>query len=219
MKMRFFATLAAFMILTLTGCGSSDHNNPPPVFVTDILSDSTFDGDIQLDSFSNLFTVSQGSIATQQRVFAGLDPFIDLEYRAFLHFPLTGVNGVPGDAVIESAFLDVFIDDIVTEFSTDTIPLRIDLVSKPSFLSGSDFDLLELLSISIRPPISLADLDNHVTIDVTPLMKEAQRLGLANFQIRVMEDFGIVTRGLIEINNTTGANRSILAPLLTVTYF
>lgn len=219
MKMKFFASLAAFMILTLTGCGS-DHNDPPSLFVTEILSDSTFDGDIQFDSFLDLLTVSRGSIETEQRLFAGLDPlFTDLEYRAFLHFPLTGVNGVPADAIIESAFLDIFIDDIVTQFSTDTIPLRIDLVSFSPPLIASDFDLLERLSISVSPPISLADLDRHVTIDVTPLMNEAQRLGLADFQIRVMEDFGIVTRGLIEINNTTGANRSNLAPLLIVNYF
>ena len=217
--MKFFAALAAFMILTLTGCGSNN-SNPPPLFVTEILSDSTFDGDIQLDFSLNLFTVAQGSFETQQRVFAGLDPFIDLEYRAFLHFPLTGVNGVPGDAVIKSAFLDIFIDDIITQFSTDTIPLRIDLVILPSpFLVGTDFDFPEQLSISVSPPISLADLDSHVTIDVTPLMSEAQRLGLANFQVRIMEDFGIVTPGLIEINNTTGGNRNLFAPLLTVTYF
>lgn len=215
MKIKFYAALSAFFILTLTGCGSDHNDGPPPLFVTEILSDSTFDGDIQLDAILG-YTVTQGSLATQQRVFAGLDPFIDLEYRAFLHFPLTSV---PGDAIIESAVLDIFIDDIVTEFSTDTIPLRIDLVFKPSFLRVSDFGLLELLSISFSPPISLEDLNRHVKIDVTPLMNEAQRLGLADFQIRIMENSGIVTPGYVEINNTTGINRSILAPLLTVNYF
>ena len=217
MKMKFFATLAAFMLLTLTGCGSSN-SNPSPLFVTEILSDSRVDGDIQLDSISG-FNVAQGSFETRERVFAGLDPLIDLEYRAFLHFPLTGV---PGDAIIESAFLDIFIDDIVARSLTDTIPLRIDLVSFQPPLIETDFDrtvLSPLLSISVSPPISLADLDQHVVIDVTPLMDEAQRLGLADFQIRIMEDFGFVTPGYIEINNTIGANRSILAPLLTVTYF
>ena len=59
----------------------------------------------------------------------------------------------------------------------------------------------------------------HVNVDVTPLMVEAQRLGLSNFQVRIMEDLGPVSPGLIEINDTTGANRATLAPLLSVTYF
>jgi hypothetical protein len=50
-------------------------------------------------------------------------------------------------------------------------------------------------------------------------MAEAQRLGLVNFQVRIMEDLGIVSPGLIEINDTTGVNRGTLAPVLQVTYF
>jgi len=219
MKMRVLVALAAIMILALTGCGGHDHDTTP-VFVTEILSDSTFDGDIQLDFALNLFTVAQGSFETQQRVFAGLDPFNNVEYRAFLHFPLTGVNGVPRDAIIESAFLDIFIDDIITQFLTDTIPLRIDLVFfQPPLLIGSDFDRPALATTTLRPPISRADLGSNVPINVTPLMVEAQRLGLLDFQIRIMEDFGNVIPGLIEINNTTGGNRNLFAPLLTITYF
>lgn len=208
MKMTFFATLAAFMILTLTGCGSD--NNPPPLFVTEILSDARFDGDISLNPISG-FAVTQGNTLS---VFAGLDPFIDLEYRAFLDFPLTGANGVPGDAIIESAFLDIFINSIDIEFANDTIPLRIDLVSfQPPTLIGADFDRPALATITVSPPISSADSGRHVTIDVTALMTQAQRLGHVDFQVRIMEDFAFVTPGVIEINETT------LAPLLTVTYF
>jgi hypothetical protein len=50
-------------------------------------------------------------------------------------------------------------------------------------------------------------------------MAEAQRLGLPDFQIRILEDLGPVSPGLIEINDTTGANRGLLAPLLQVEYF
>jgi hypothetical protein len=46
-------------------------------------------------------------------------------------------------------------------------------------------------------------------------MVEAQRRGLADFQIRILEDDGFVFPGLIEIDDTT-INR---APLLTVSYF
>jgi hypothetical protein len=44
-------------------------------------------------------------------------------------------------------------------------------------------------------------------------MVEAQRQGLANFQIRILEDDGFVYPGLIEINDTNA-----FAPLLEVTY-
>jgi len=210
MKMTFFATLAAFMILTLTGCGSNN-SNPPPVFVTtSIFSDAGFDGDIRLDPISG-FTVTQG---TAPSVLAGLDPLIDVEYRAFLDFPLTGVNGVPGDAIIESAFLDIFINSIDIQFANDTIPLRIDLVSfQPPLLIGSDFDRPALATITVSPPISSADSGRHVTIDVTALMAQAQRSGHLDFQVRIMEDFASVTPGLIEINETT------LPPQLIVNYF
>jgi hypothetical protein len=210
MKMTFFATLAAFLLLTLTGCGSNN-SNPPPVFVTtSIFSDARFDGDISFNPISG-FAVTQGNTLS---VFAGLDPFIDLEYRAFLDFPLTGVNGVPGDAIIESAFLDIFINSIDIQFANDTIPLRIDLVSfQPPLLIGSDFNRPALATITVSPPISSADSGGHVIIDVTALMSQAQRLGHLDFQVRIMEDFEFVTPGVIEINETT------LAPLLTVTYF
>jgi hypothetical protein len=50
-------------------------------------------------------------------------------------------------------------------------------------------------------------------------MVEAQRQKLLDFQLRILEDLGIVTPGLIEINDTTGVNRAALAPVLEVTYF
>jgi hypothetical protein len=50
-------------------------------------------------------------------------------------------------------------------------------------------------------------------------MIQAQRLGLNDFQIRVMEDVGPAIPVLMEIDDSTGPNRSQRAPLLTVTYF
>jgi hypothetical protein len=75
-----------------------------------------------------------------------------------------------------------------------------------------------LVTATITPPISQADFGKHVSLDVTSMMKEAQRLGLANFQVRILEDLGAVSPGLIEITDTTGRNRGDLAPLLQVTY-
>jgi hypothetical protein len=213
MKMKFFAALSAFLILTLTGCGS-DHNDPPPLFVTEILSDATIDGDIQLD-FTGALTIAQGNT---ESVFAGIDPVSGDEYRAFLHFPLASV---PATANIQSAFLEIFINNIVT--STDRIPLRIDLVSfQPPVLIESDFNFQARLTVPpVTFPIFLTDLGEYVRIDVTPLMIAAQRPPqLADFQIRIMMDFETVPPGKIEINDTTNpANRNTYAPLLTVNYF
>jgi hypothetical protein len=50
-------------------------------------------------------------------------------------------------------------------------------------------------------------------------MVQAQRLGLPDFQVRIMEDLGPPIAGLFAIDDSTGANRSARAPLLTVTYF
>jgi hypothetical protein len=218
MKRTFLAILAVFMILLMTGCG--DDGSTTPVFVTDILSDSAFDGDISQNPPS-VFTVTQGMTPTVQSVFAGRDPVTGAESRAFLDIPLAGPGGVPGNAVIASAFLDIFINNI--QPLSGMIPIRIELVSfQPPTLLATDFDRTlqpPLVFTTIKPPISQADVGRHVTVDVTSLMSEAQRLGLANFQIRILEDLGSVSPGLIELNDTTGANRRTLAPLLEVTYF
>lgn len=217
MKKRLLAAMMVLVILMLSGCG--DGGNTPPVFVAQIVSDQAIDGDI-LNS-SGVFTVTQGMTPTVQSVFAGINPVTGAEYRAFLHFPLTG--SIPGNAIIVSAFLDIVIDSILPQPLFGTIPIRVDLVSfQPPILVSTDFDrilLPALASITLTPPISQTDLRNHVSIDVTLLMEEAQRLGLANFQVRIMEDLGIVTPGRIEINDTTGVDRAIFAPLLQVTYF
>lgn len=212
MKRTFLAAALAIIILAVAGCGD---NNPPPTFVSQVLSDPALDGDIARDPVSGAFTVTEGMSPTVQSVFAGFDPATGDEFRAFLDFPLTGAGGVPGNATIVSAVLDIFIDSI--QPVTGTIPVRIDLVSFPSVpptLSGADFNSTFLATLSTS--IFQSDLGNHVLLDVTPLMNEAQLLGLANFQIRILVP---VPPGLIEINDTTGANRADLAPLLQVTYF
>ncbi|MFA7404613.1 MAG: hypothetical protein WC007_11490 [Pelobacteraceae bacterium] len=216
----FFAALSAVMILAVAGCGDGGYHNQPQLIVTTILSDPVFDGDIKKAPATGTFTVTQGNT---QSVFAGIDPSSGAEYRAFLDFQLTGLGGVPGNAIIDSALLDIVINDIIPQPLIGTIPLRIDLVSfQPPDLIGSDFDRTlqpALASTTVNPPISQADFGRHITIDVTPLMMEAQRLGLLDFQIRIMEDLGLVSPGVIEINDTTGTNRNRLAPMLQVSYF
>jgi hypothetical protein len=156
-----------------------------------------------------------------QSVFAGIDPVGGTEFRTFLDFPLTGPGGIPGKASIESASLEFYVDDL--QPISGTLPIRVDLVAfQPPTLIGTDFDRTQqpaLASVIVSPDISRADVSKFVPIDVTPLMREAQRQGLVDFQVRIMEDLGPAIPVMMVIDNTIGANRATYAPLLTVTYF
>jgi hypothetical protein len=225
MKRSILASIMVILSLSLLGCGH-DHGNSRQLFSTSIISDPGFDGDIALDSAGTAFTITQGMTLISppvQSVFAGIDPTSFTEYRTFLDFPLTGTDGVPGDAIIDSANLDIVISSIDPHPLTGNIPIRIDLINIQSATLGeSDYyrdTQPALKTTTIEPPVSDSDFGQHVSVDVTSLMREAQRLGLANFQIRIMEDLGNVSPGIIEINDTTGANRTDLAPLLQVNYF
>ncbi len=217
MKQAIFAAMMVWLVISMAGCGDH-HSSPPPTFVADIFSDPVFDGDIEQTSPTS-FTITQGMSSTVQSVFAGIDPASPTEFRAFLNFPLRGIDGV--NSTIESAFLDIVIDSI--QSTTGTIPIRIELVSfQPPTLLATDFDRTlqpPLAFTTIVPPITHADVGRHVSVDVTSLMVEVQRRGLADFQVRILEDLGPVSPGLIEISDTTGADRGVLAPLLQVTYF
>jgi hypothetical protein len=159
--------------------------------------------------------------STVQSVLAGIDPAGGTEFRAFLDFPLGGTGGVPANALIDSAFLEIFIDDLFP--ITGKLPIRVDLVAfQPPTLVASDFSRTEqpaLASVIVTPDISSADVGTFVPIDVTSLMIEAQRRRLVDFQVRIMEDLGPAISVLMVIDNPTGSDRSSRAPLLTVTYF
>ena len=218
--LRAMLITAACAVLGLAGCGGGGNgNNVAPSYTTQISSDPAFDGDIEQTSASS-FTVTQGMSATVQSVLSGIDPVALTEFRAFLDFPLGGPGGVPSDAIIDSAFLEVFINDIQPTGSS--IPIRVELVSfQPPTLIPSDFDRAvqpPLAFTTIVPPLSPADAGAYVPIDVTSLMVQAQRLGLSNFQVRILEDLGVSVPVLVEINDSTGADRASHAPLLTVTY-
>ncbi len=219
MHLKTLAIAASCVLLALTGCGGGN-DGPPPTFTTQILSDSGYDGDIEQTS-PDTATVTQGMSPTVQNVLAGIDPVAGTEFRAFLDFPLTGSGGVPGDAAIDSAFLEVFVDDL--QPSNAVIPVRVELVTfQPPTLLPTDFDRTlqpPLAFTTISPRLSGADVGTYVPIDVTGLMVEAQRRGLPDFQVRIMLDLGPPVPGLFAIDDSTGANRSARAPLLTVTYF
>ncbi len=225
---RFLAVLTVFLSTALIGCGDNNGSFGQSTITTQILSNPVNDGDIALTT-SNSFTITQGNTQT---VFAGINPATGTEYRAFLDFPLTGADGVPGNAIIVSAFLDIYIDSVLLQTAGDTITIRIDLVDiePPNPLLDSDFyrsgsiSTAPALATTIVPPISLSSLSNsknYVTVDVTDLMVQAQNLLLPDFQVRILEDNSVLGTppGLIEIDDRTGQNRDVYAPLLQVTYF
>ena len=221
MHVRILAIALACGILCLSGCGGGDSNNgASPKVTTQIVSDARFDGDIEQTS-PDSFTVTQGMSSTMQSVLAGIDPVGGTEFRAFLDFPLTGSGGVPANALIDSAFLDLYLDDL--EPTTGRLPIRVDLVAfQPPTLIETDFDRTlqpALASVILSPDISSSDVGTFVPIDVTRLMVEAQRRGLVDFQLRIMEDLGPAIPVLMVIDTSTGASRPSRAPLLTVTYF
>jgi hypothetical protein len=204
-------------LLGLGACGG-DGSGPAPV-VTYIVSDAVYDGDIEQTS-PGAYVVTQGMSSSVQSVFAGIDPASGNEFRAFLDFPLSGADGVPADAIIDSAFLEVLVNDV--EPPGGSVPIRVDLVSfQPPTLFGTDFDRSAqppLASTLVQGDVTKADIGNFVAVDVTPLMIAAQQLGVVDFQVRIMEDLGPAIVTLVEIDDSTGAARSSRAPLLTVTY-
>ncbi len=217
MRKRFLFGLAALLsIMLLYGCGGeSEADDPAPLFTAQIFSSPRADGDIVFTQSSSSFVVS--SALTTGNVFAGVDPVSGDEFRGFLDFPLGGSTGVPADATIQSAILEIRINSVAVPSADATVPMIIDLVYfQPPALVPDDFDR------TVQPPLlSLAsfiffpwDAGEMVAIDVTSLMQEAQRLGLPDLQLRFLLDFDVAS-GLIEIDDDDEAT----APLLTVTYF
>lgn len=215
------ASIGLACVLTyLSGCGGGDGGSagPQPV-VTHILSDPTYDGDIEQTSPSS-FTVTQGMSGNVQTVLAGIDPTAGTEFRAFLDFPLNGPDGVPSNAIIDSAYLEVLVDNLMPP--NGSLPVRVELVSfQPPILTPNQFDLTaqpSLGAVLVSGDVTGADISHYVSVDVTPLMVQAQQLGLVDFQVRVMEDLGPAVDVLMEIDDTTAPDRPQFAPVLTVTY-
>lgn len=198
------------MLLTLS-CNGSD---PQPVIVADIFSDQATDGDIAFDPVLQSFTITNGP----ETLFFGIDDS-DLnlpEYRAFLDFPLDGSTGgavIPINARIVSATLEVFINEV--SFAP-IVPTLLDLVSYPiNGLRVEDFDSFPLEEMSQSLDFFAADLGTIVSIDVTPLMQKAQRLGVPDFQVRFVLDFETDV-GFVGIEDLPFDPST--APLLTVRY-
>jgi hypothetical protein len=206
----FVLVCMAAVILSLCSCGGGGDSRT--VFVAEVLSDQPADGDIAFDPVRQTFTITNGP----NTLFFGIDDgaFNLPEYRAFLDFPLDGSTGgdiVPSDAVIVSATLKVFLNEV--SFAT-VVPTLLDLVTYPvSGLRPQDFNSPQLMTHRFN--FFRSDQGNFVSIDVTPLMREVQRQGLSDFQVRFLLDLA-ASSGLVGIEDLPHV--TITAPLLTVEY-
>ena len=206
--------LLVLAVVSLVGCNIfiDNRDDPTPTFEVQIVSDDTADGDIELTA-SSMYTIS--SALDTGNVLAGIDPESGDEFRGFLDFPLRGSQGVPLDATIESATLEIFISGTSVSSSDRVMPFIIDLVAfQPPVISEDDFNrLLRPTILSMPFDFYPSDAGATVIIDVTSLMDEAQNQGLPDFQLRFLLDFS-ADSGLIEIDD----NDLETAPLLTISY-
>lgn len=206
MKKRFLALMMLLVVLAVAGCGGGGDDRE--LITREIVSDPS--ADITFNSNTQIFTVSQGFAS----VFAGLDPVLPEESRAFLDFPL---SVIPLNAFIQEATLDIVIRSVTVLPPTAGIPIRIELVNFAPPLRGEDHFsrtiLPPLASTTIVPPISSSDVNRSVPVDVTALMREAQARRLTHFQIRILQDFVQAPPGLIEIDDDADP------PLLIVDFF
>lgn len=210
MKKLFLFILLIVLLAALGGCGGDDDSHPR--FVAQILSDQPTDGDIAFDPVNNSFTITQGP----GTLFFGIDDLDQNfpEYRAFLDFPLDGSTGdevVPASAFIVSATLEVYLNEV--SFAS-VVPTLIDLVVYPiSGLEVADFDSPPLLTREVN--FFSSDVESFVSIDITGLMREAQRRGLPDLQLRFILDLA-VNSGFVGIEDLPTV--TLTAPLLKVKY-
>jgi hypothetical protein len=205
----------AVVMLSIAACGEHwcwdwECRN---LFVAQIYSNQLTDGHIAFDPVRQTFTIT----TRPDTLFFGiddLDPNLP-EYRAFLDFPLDGSTGgdiIPLNAVIVSATLELFINEV--SFATE-VPTLLDLVTYPvSGLRSQDFDSSPL--VFRRLNFFGSDQGKPVMIDVTPLMREAQRLGLYDFQVRFLLDLAVSDIGFVGIEDLPRI--TITTPRLTVEF-
>jgi len=199
--------LVGVLALVLAGCGGG--GDGPHTVVIQSVSDQPVDGDIGFTAPAT-FLISQADVP--RTVQYGIDSG-GTEFRAFLDFPLDGSTGggvVPLNAVIVSADIEVYVNNVSLSTS---VPTLLDLV--PFSIGGlisADFNSAPLLT---RTPFDIRTLDinNFVRIDVTSLMIEAQNRGDRSLQLRFLLDLA-ATSGLVQLDDGVLGR----APLLTVEF-
>jgi hypothetical protein len=182
-----------------------------------ILSDLASDGDIAFDPVLSSYFVTKGP----STVLFGIDSFnANLPvYRAFLTFPLDGITGqpeVPGDAVILSADVRVFVN--LLDFAS-AVPTFLDLVTYPPAYGGQNgLGSINPAADFNQPPLEIvpgfdffsSDVGNFVQIEVTSLMQQAQVLQSFDFQLRFSRDMSVAP--LAPPSPGRNAGRTVIAP-------
>ena len=218
-KWLLFLAVAMVVSVAVSGCRVNVHDDydpdpwPVPVYEARIISDQTADGDIGYYP-PDAYVVS--SAAATGSVLVGYDADFGDEYRGFLTFPMRDYNGIPYSAAIESATLEIFINDVSDVSQRSVVPLIIDLISyQPPYLVASDY------SRAVQPPLLSMPIDIYpsdegyfVAFDVTALVVEAQSRSLYDVQFRLLLD-EMAASGIVEIDDDAVAR----APLLSITYY
>lgn len=206
--------MALVLAVALVGCGGG--GEVAATVVAGVYSDPAVDGDVAYDPVDITYTAHHASgTGGTGSVWFGIDngAVHTPEYAGFLDFPLDGSTGgdiVPSNATIVSADIEVFVTDVSY---ARTVPVLLDLVDitgSPSADFNSDYLAYRSLDFFST------DKDNYVRIDVTPLMREAQRLRRPHLQLRFLLDLS-VSSGLVEIDDRGTVNST--RPLLTVEYY
>ena len=214
MKRVFLVGAALFIAMVASGCGGGGGGGGTvvtPIFA-DIPSDLTADAYVAENL--NTFQLS-APVTGSGAIRVGIDPTIALpagtEYRGLISFPLGGPGGVPADATIVSATLDIFVDSVQFQFSLPTA-IRIDMIEAPPPFASTDYD--EVLQPRIGTSIGFNVVGTgRYLVDITPFMEQAQvPPALPSLQLRLMLPLTPGANGLITIND------SAFQPFLTVEY-
>jgi len=202
----FMALMMMLAALALSGCGGGDDRHSQTITI----DSSAFNGDIEFDSSTGIFTITENDFSLLAGEDPSRPPTAPRELRTFLDFPLRSVRGT----VVQLAILDILINSVTVVPPGTSIPILIELVPYPPVprgLGNVHFDRLASSPIAIQTSISSADVNRSVRINVTALVREALRLN-TDFQIRISQNGGPAP-GLIEIDN------DLDFPLLDVTFF
>ncbi|WP_136515457.1 hypothetical protein [Geomonas edaphica] len=197
MKRKILWLVLAAVLVALAGCGGGSDR---PVLETTIESDLNVDGDIFEPLNGDPRIVAQGATVLTGVTSTG-------EYRGFLSFPL---NAIPLDAFIHSATLTFTLVP-----PTDDIPLEMELVSfQPSSgLLPSYYEEGLTIYASSLYTLPAPNAFNQVSFNVTSLMREAQRRGFDDLQLRVLENRDFTVQGLVELSES-----NLTPPKLVVVY-
>jgi hypothetical protein len=213
MRRLLYLGVAAILVLALAGCGDGD---PRTVFVAEVLSDVSVDGDISLAPGETVPLITPATAFNE--ILIGVDG-IGVEYRGFVHFPFNGSTAgdiVPSDADVRFAYLEFFVSSVNLIGTADFL---MDLVSFPPPLVPDDYFRDVTIPLASRTfPMRPSDLNGFVRIEITPLVREAIRLGLPDFQVRVLLDLPL-TFGQFGVDDIPGRTGTFTAPLLHVEYY